>query len=215
MKHFLTITDEADDLQLLTIAEMRAAAGVSDDSEDASLTALGLRIAAAITSECNVAVGTGADPTLLQETLTETFYFVNGEILPLSRRFDITITSVVEDDITLDADEYMVDPETGFLTRLDDEGYPCRWRAQKIVVVYDAGFETVPGDLKQVALDSFRTFYMEATRDPLVKKLREDVPGVFEKETDYWVGAVPGQGEGPIPAQSMGQLKRFRNGVVG
>jgi hypothetical protein len=215
MKRFLTVTTAASDHALLTIGEMRTLAGATDGSQDVALTALGLRIAAAITAECNVAIGVGANPTLLQETLTETFFYVDGEILNLSRRFDVTITSVVEDDITLDTDEYLVEPESGFLNRLDTDGYPCRWCAQKVVVVYQAGFATVPSDLKQAAMDTYRATYLEETRDPLVKRLREDIPGVREIETDYWVGTMPGQSEGPIPAQVMGQLKRFRNGWVG
>ncbi len=39
----LTITAEADDLQLLTIEEMRAAVGITDTSSDEDLLALGLR----------------------------------------------------------------------------------------------------------------------------------------------------------------------------
>jgi len=216
MKRFLTVTTAASDHALLTIAEMRALAGVTDSSHDVTLSALGLRIAAAITAECNVAVGSGANPTLLQETLTETFFYVSSEVLNLSRRFDIVISSVVEDDITLDADEYLVEPESGFLNRLDADGYPIRWCAQKVVVVYQAGFASVPGDLKQAAMDFFRTTYLESSRDPLVKSAETDIPGVMREKFDYWVGAIPGQtNEGPVPDLVLGQLKRFRNGWVG
>lgn len=218
MKRFLTVTTAASDHALLTITEMRALAGVTDGSQDVALSALGLRIAAAITAECNVAVGSGANPTLLQETLTETFFYVSSEDIYLSRRFGIVIVSVVEDAVTLDADEYLVDTESGLLNRLDDEGYPIRWCAQKVVVIYQAGFATtaIPGDLKQAAMDFFRTTYLEGSRDPMVKSEREDIPGVMERERQYWVGSIPGQSnEGAVPDVVAGQLKRFRNGWIG
>lgn len=207
----LTVTTPASDLALLTIAEMRALAGVADSSEDAELTALGLRIAAAITAECNIAVGSGSEPTLLRETLTETFYGVDAGELVLSRRHKISITSVTEDGTALAADEYLVNPEAGILKRLQSD-YPVDWCARKVVIVYQAGFAEVPGDLKQAAMDFFRVAYLESSRDPMVKRVREDIPGVMEKETDYWVGSVPGQTkEGAVPDIVAGQLSRFRN----
>lgn len=213
----LTITMPADDLALLTDAEMRVAAGLGagDSSQDAALRALGLRVAASIMSECNIAVGSGGEPTLLRETLTETFRRVSKERLILSRRHEVEITSVVEDDIALTADDYEVDPESGLLMRLSDDE-SIWWCARLVTVVYAAGFDDVPGDLKQAALDFFRSSYMESSRDPLVKSERTDIPGVMEQERQYWVGSVPGQSnEGAVPDVVSGQLKRFRNMAVG
>jgi hypothetical protein len=211
MLRTLTITTAATDLQLLTIAEMRAAAGVSDNSQDAQLTAMGLKIAADIATECNIAVGSGAPPTLRRETLTEVVRGAYADLLVLARRHEIVITSVVEDGTTVDAADYLVNPESGEIHRLCSD-LVTTWCADKVTVVYAAGFDTVPYDLKDAATDFFRSAWQAQDRDPLVRGLREDVPGVGEKETTYWVGSVPGQSnEGAVPDAIDGKLKRFRN----
>jgi hypothetical protein len=218
MKSFLTIAEDAGDLALLTIDELRAAAGVTGNGQDTVLSALGLKTASSIMSECNIAVGSSADgvePTLKQETLQETFYQVDVDELLLARRHNVVITTLVEDGSTLTADtDYLVDPESGMLTRMTSE-CPRRWCARKIVVTYKAGFETIPNDLKQAATDFFRYAYLELTRDPALKSETIDIPGVERTERAWWVGAVPGQSlEGAVPDVVAGQLKRFRNFVV-
>jgi hypothetical protein len=213
MRSFFSVETAADDLQLLSIEEMRSAAGVSGSGSDDSLQALGLAVAAAIAAECNVAIASGAQPTLLQETLEETFYDVCADELVLARRHDVDITSIVVDDTALDAADYLVDAEAGILIRLCDDR-PVTWRGCKIVVTYDAGFETAPADLKMAATDFFRWAWREKDRDPSVRAERVDIADVEEREVSYWAGSLPGTGEGPVPEFVAGQLKRFRNAVV-
>lgn len=216
MRSILTVTTPANDLALLSIEELRATAGVSDDSRDIELTALGLSIAASIMSECNIAVGIGGEPTLLQETLSETFYSPRGCELILSRRHNVAIASVTEDDALLVVnDDYLVNPESGLLSR-QSSAYPSHWCARTVVVVYQAGFATVPADLKQAATDFFRATLAERSRDPFVKSKSVEAPGILSESTDYWVGSVPGQtSEGPVPDIVSGQLKRYRNFPIG
>lgn len=213
----LVVTVPAGDLTLLTQEERRAAAGLAGDdtSQDVVLEALDARVAASIAAECNVAIGQGANPTLRRETLTETFFGRCGDMVRLSRRHEIEVTSISVDGQAVASEDFMVDPEAGFLTRLED-GYPRRWYGRKIVVVYDAGFDEPPADLKQAATDCFRSFYLEQNRDPLVKSERVKIDDVEEVERQYWVGSAPGQSsEGAIPDAVAGQLKRFRNVAVG
>lgn len=215
MHRTLTITTAATDPQLLTIEEMRATAGVMDNSQDAKLSALGLKIASDICVECNVAIGSGAGPTLRRETITEVLRGVYTDTIVLRRRHEIAITSVVEDGTTLTADtDYLVDPETGFLTRLCSD-LPTSWCAEKVTIVYAAGFSTVPRDLADAAADAFRAAWFASTRDPLVKGIETDIPGLQRKRVDYWVGSVPGQSnEGAVPDAVDGKLKRYRNAAV-
>lgn len=210
----LTITTPAEDLQLLAIDEMRELAGVAGNGSDASLRRLGLRIAADICAECNIAIGAVAPPTLKRETLTETFRGVAAEVLILSRRHDIEITSIVVDGDGLAAGDFEVDAESGIVTRIDGE-LPITWAASKIVVVYEAGFETVPGDLAHAAADLFRFTWREKGRDPSVKGERVSVPDVEDRELSYWAGSLPGMGEGAVPDFVSGQLGRFRNYAIG
>lgn len=214
MHRLLTITTPASDLSLLTIEEMRAAAGVTGSGSDTALLAMEKRIAAAIMSECNVAIGPGSPPTLMRETLTETIYQACGESLVLSRRHDVEIASLVEDTVTLLAADYMVDPESGIVTKLCDD-YPTWWTARKAVVIYDAGFDTVPEDLKMAAIDFFRLAWLEQNRDPSLKSEVVDIPDVRRVERGFWVGSIPGQSsEGAVPDIVAGQLVRFRNAAV-
>ncbi|TPL40687.1 hypothetical protein [Mesorhizobium sp. B2-4-6] len=213
----LTITTPATDLSLLTLAEMRAAAGVTAGTAtyDAALVAMEARCASLIMSECGIAVGAGANPTLRSERVTETFRNVHSLELILARRHNIVIISIVVDGATLDTTEYEVDPESGLVQRLCDD-HPIRWCGRKIVVVYTAGFAVVPADLKQAASDFLRSTWLEKSRDPLVKSERTNIPGVQEKEIAYWIGAVPGQSSGgAVPDPIAAQLARFMNAAIG
>lgn len=212
-RRFLTVTTPAGDLSLLSIEQMRVAAGLdpSDGSQDADLAARGLAIAAGITSECRIAIGQGANPTLLQETLTETFYGVDVNELILARRHNVEIITATIDGAALVDSDRIVDPEAGMLTRLSDD-CPRRWCARKVVVVYKAGFATVPPDLEQAALDYFRAVSMESDRDPYVKSESIEVPGVETITTDRWSGALAGTvSQSSIPGMVVGQLARFQN----
>lgn len=213
MRNFLTVATPATSRALLTLDELRAAAGVSDGSQDAALQAMGLRIADSIASECNVAAGVGAIPTLLRKSLVETFYGVACTDLMLSRRHDVTIGSIVIDGEALSG--FVVDPESAIVTRLTDDA-PVNWCATKVVVTYAAGFAQVPGDLKQAAMDFFRTSWLAKQRDPMARSVETDIPGLMREKTDFWVGALPGQSnEGAVPELVAGQLKRYRNYVIG
>ncbi|MER8615976.1 hypothetical protein NKG99_03845 [Mesorhizobium sp. M1409] len=218
MRSFLAITEDASDLALLSIDELRTAAGITGGSQDTALKALGLRVASAIMAECNIAVGSsteGVEATLKQETLTQTFYQVEVDELMLARRHNVVVSSLVEDGTTLDDTDFMVDPESGLVTRLSSD-CPRRWCARKVVATYKAGFETIPGDLKQAATDFFRYAYLESTRDPALKSEVVDIPGVERTERAWWVGSVPGQTfEGAVPDIVAGQLKRFLNPAIG
>ncbi|ODA94983.1 hypothetical protein BFX40_20360 [Mesorhizobium sp. SEMIA 3007] len=216
MRSFLTVTTAATSLALLTPEEMRVAAGLAstDGSQDAVLSPLGLRIAASIMAECKIAFASGGEPTLLKETLSETFYGVRADSLVLGRRHNVTIASVNDRSTTLDPADYVVDPEAGILTRLSND-CPVRWCSTKLVVVYNAGFTDVPGDLKQAALDFFRYAWLEGKRDPALKSEVIDTPDVERTERAWWVGSVPGQSfEGAVPDIVAGQLKRFRNFTI-
>lgn len=215
MRSVLVVTTPASDRSLLTVSERREAAGVTDSSQDTKLAALDLRNSAAIMTECEVAVGAGAEPTLRQETLTETFRGVDVQELLLARRFNIEITSLVQDGETLAADDdFVVDPESGLVARLVNDR-PIRWCATKVVAVYKAGFADVPGDLAEAAMDFMRLTLAERGRDPSLKSEVVDIPDVRRVERDFWVGSIPGQAtESAVPEIVAGKLTRFYNPMV-
>jgi hypothetical protein len=176
-----SVTTPASDVSLLTIPELRAAAGVSDASKDAELTIIGRRISTAIARQCALVDDGVNPPTLLRETCTEIFRWTGCGPLPLSRRPVTSVTSVTVDGSLIDAADYEIAGGSN-LYRLssDDLSY---WALGKITVVYVAGYSTAPDDLKLAASKLVTSIYSETARDPSLK--REDIPGVIERE--YWV----------------------------
>lgn len=210
----LTLTTPAEDYTLLSINEMRAAAGIADATQDEALQAMERRVVDTICTYCNVAIAGSARPTLRRETLTETFRAIQDQYsLVLSRRHNVNVTSVTVDGITLDPDDYDVGAESGQLWRLDEDT-PIHWNANKVTVVYAAGFSTAPADLKLAAMDFFRFAWREKDRDPALKSQEVDIPGVERHRVEYWAGSLPGVAESAVPTFVSGQLLRYRNFVV-
>ena len=191
----LTVTTAATDRTLLTLAEIQAATATTAAADTAALTTLNARVAAAIARECNIAAAGVTPPTLRLETLTEVFRLNQAvwgqfpkrvEHILLSRGPVVSITSVVEDGVTLPTDEYEIDTATRRLYRMDGDDERTFWASAKITVVYTAGWTTVPDDLKLAAAKLARILWTEDgpnAREPGLKRHRVD--GVGERE--YWV----------------------------
>ena len=180
----LSVTTAAGDPNLLSVEEMRAAVGVTGSGSDAALLILNGRVSRAIAAHCRVASAGIAVPTLRQETLTETFRTgMSREKVILSRRPIVSVTSIVEDGETLTSADYEIDASSGILTRLEDDEPAC-WSWSKIVVVYVAGWDTVPDDLKLAASKLASEIYTVGTRDPNLRKV--EVHGVDTRE--FWIG---------------------------
>ena len=204
----LAVTTPAADYNLLTPAELRQAVGlaVDDASQDATLAPLGLRVSAAIAQFCFVAAAGVSPPTLRQETVTETVATRMQDGLVLSRRPVVAIASVVEDGVTLDPDNYEVDPTTAILSRVY-AGRSAYWSAGRIVIVYQAGWATVPDELKQAAAMWVQSLYHQAGRDPLLRS--EEVPDVYSAT---WV--VPSGRDALVPAGVPELLAAHRNAWI-
>lgn len=214
----LTVTTPATDALLMTQEQMRLVAGlaVDDASQDEALALLNARISAEVYDACGIAIGNnGKEPTLRQETLTETFRCPPFGPLILSRRHNVEIVSVTVDGVLLDGAGYEVESEAGLLHRLA-ESQRCVWRGAVIIVVYKAGFETVPPALVGAASDLIRFRRSEIERDPLIRSQRIRVDGVEEVQTDYWVNSVTsGSASGAaIPPNVAAALSRFTNVVL-
>lgn len=194
----LTIASPNTDRSLLTLAELRAAAGVSDGSRDAELTAMGGYVAAMITKACRVARAGAIPPTLRLETVVETIR-LNGvqTYLALSRRPVVTITSVSEDGSSLDASEYENDALLYKLSSTARIDWPVGVKA----IEYSAGYDIVPDDLKYAAIKFVQSEVVRGRRDPLLR--RESVPGLAEFE--YWVDPTK---DAIVPAEVMDILMR-------
>lgn len=197
----LTVTTATSDLNLLTIAELRAAVGVENGSQDAKLTTLGKRVSASLAAACRVAAGGTSPPTLRLETLTETLRLksTHKEII-LSRVPIVSVTSVTEADIALavDGTDFETEANAGMLRRLSSDE-PTDWAIGKIVVVYQAGWQIIPDNLKNIAAELAQTFWANGNIDDQSRTSME-IPGVY-KET-RWVETDTA----PIPEKLMAAL---------
>jgi hypothetical protein len=207
----LQIPSPNTDRSLLTIEELRSAAGVTDSSRDTELQVLGDAIAALITQACQVARVGAIPPTLRQEAVVETF---NAPVhhgyhwLPIdragalhpSRTPIVSIESVVEGTRTLTTSDYQVDGAA--IYRLSS-GHRMHWQCGPIVVSYTAGYATVPYDLKWAATKFVQAALLENGRDPYLK--RKVIMGVSEYE--WWIDPTK---DSIIPPEVMDILVRGR-----
>lgn len=195
----LTIPSPNTDRSLLTLAELRAAAGVMDNSKDSVLVPLGNYVSAMITSACKVARSGAIPPTLRLEDVEETFRLKSEQqSLVLARRPVTGIDTVVISDSEQGADDYEYEAASGLLYRLCGGGRTC-WPCGETVVSYSAGYATVPDDLKYAAIRFVQAETTNAGRDPYLKRLR--IEGLSERE--WWV--EPSK-ETVVPADVMSIL---------
>lgn len=208
----ITIASPNTDRSLLTLAELRAAVGVSDSSKDATLIPLGEYVSAMITSACKVAKSGVIPPTLRLETVTETFLFKSlQKSLVLARRPVTSVASVTVSDSALSETEYEVDTAAGIVYRTTTAGTrPPEpwgwWTTGTTVIEYTAGYATVPADLKYAAIKFVQAENTTGSRDPNLKVL--DIAGVSRRE--WWVSDK--QVTSSLPAEVMDIL--IRGGYV-
>lgn len=206
------VVTPATDLTLLTAEQLRIAAGLSDDddSKDITLTPLGLQIASEIATAAKVASAGGNPITLRSETCRATFYLHrHRENLVLPRRFVSSVTSVVENGMTLAETDYIVKGEAGMLRRLHSD-CPSWWCSGKTVVDFVCGFATIEDDLRGGAMDLIQVRLSETSRDPLIKSISTNVPELEDRKVDYWVGGAPNSdGYGSLPDSVAKKLSRY------
>ena len=205
----IAITVPATDKTLLSIDEMRLAAGLDqgDQSKDTALRTLNAQLSRVITSTCRVRSDGVNEPTLRRETIAETYRLSECMAgLFLSRPLAPAIVSITEDGTAVDAADYELDAVCGIVRRLDNDEYD-EWEAAKVIVTYQAGFSVVPSDLKLAMQKLVSSITASEGRDPSLKRLKVD--GVSEHE--WWVGPVS---DPIIPQEVMDLLAPYRKILV-
>lgn len=198
----LTVTTPAASHDLITSAQAKTELGITGSSEDTIIAGLVRQASAMITGWCN-------RDTFIAETLVQTERpTTRREWLLLERELNVAITSIVEDGVTLAADEWERDGP--LLYRLYDDGRIC-WAAAKTVITYTAGYtvgDDVPEILQRAALDAVVNLYRSRGRDVTIRS--EQTEGVGE--TQYFDGRrtdVP-----PVSSDRLPALERFRRHMV-
>jgi hypothetical protein len=180
------VVTAATSFDLTTLAVVKDELDVLDNSKNTSLQRYISSASAAVMQYCN--------RTLVVETVSDEFlpirdrsYVIMSEkIVPLqlTRWPVVSVTSVTENGSDLDEDvDYLVDPDTAQLTRLDTSGEPCNWAAFIIKVVYSAGYNPIPLDVADAVVRMVTKRYAAKGRDSTLKQ--ESIPGVLERQ--FWI----------------------------
>lgn len=187
MRSIFSVITPAADAQLLSIEELRAAAGVTGGAQDVELTAMGAQLSEAIARECGVASDGVNSPTLMRETCRETFHsmaaigLMHAPALRLARRPINEVDAISIDGSAFDLSLVLVDRPGGVLRRRAAD-----WCGEDIIVEYSAGFGVVPAGLKLAAIKLMTALWAERSRDPSLR--RDVVEGVGTQE--FWVSAT-------------------------
>jgi len=111
--------------------------------------------------------------------------------------------------ILIEGVDFIADAKRGQLTRLFSDGYPKRWPALPIVVIYPAGFATIPASVQLAAIRLIRSEYFGQARDPKIRE--EEITGAYR--ATYWFANGPG--EGNFPPDVCNLLDMHRMPVIG
>ncbi len=144
-----------------------------------------------------------------RETLREQWRDISLEKLILARAPVVSITSVVEDGVTLASTDYELDAATGFLWRLSGDAR-THWRAQKVVVTYLAGYllpgqsgRDLPADIERACRLAVVSAFQQRGRDVMIRS-----------ESDTAIGSIsyldPRGGMEALPPQVAGLLGPYR-----
>jgi hypothetical protein len=191
MRSILTVSTAATVRALTTLARVKSELQITNNEKDEIITT---RI-----SEASTTLETYLRRVLARETVVETIRLQAGdgaaECLNLKRWPVASITSIMEDDVAVDSEEYELEPAAGIIYRLDASGYRSSWFfCKSIILTYVAGYllpaETsrdLPADIELAAVKLVTGQHLSSGRDPLVKM--EEIPGVMRQE--FWVGSIP------------------------
>lgn len=210
-----SITTSASDLKLLSIAEMRAALNIQDNSKDSELNTLNSRISAVIARECKVRVDGSTPPTLKLEIIKETFTNFYKSRIILSRKPIVSIVSLIENETTLVLDtDFIINKSNGILQRIDSSGNEVFWGGwfscgDLITIDYTAGWNTVPDDLKLAAVKLAQDYWADSQKSSGSDLREVELPGVIRKV--YQTQNVSNSNINALPQDVMDLLSPYIN----
>lgn len=185
----LTLTTAANQ-DLATLATVKTALGITDNTEDATLPPLISSASAAIAGYCN--------RVFIEEDVEETLRLCGRQHELMLARYPVSdIGSVTEGDAAIDPSGYEVDLAIGVISRLFGGRSGC-WSGGKIVVAYSAGYPIadVPADLVQAVIMLVAHYRSTAARDPLLRA--EETTDV--ERLEYFIPSAAGL---PAPVEAL------------
>jgi hypothetical protein len=219
-----SIVTPADSYSLVDLADVKTMLGVTVSTFD--------NFFSLVIPQASTAAQNYANNPFVVETIQDQWFpgsdgwpwTVRGAYAPLQlKRWPlVAVPSVVETiagvatTLTLGTD-FLADMRLGQLTRLNTycappagvPPLPCDWRPDPVVVQYQAGWETLPGDVFAAVVHLVKLEYYSQTRDPLIRS--QSSPGIYE--ASYVMGTGPG-GPGDLDAYAASKLDRYRVPVI-
>lgn len=184
---------------LTVLATAKRELGITDTSQDVRIADLIEEASGMISAWCN-RDGFGREVVRQTERLTDP-----RASIVLARDIGVSITSVVEDGVTIASTDYEV--AGSLLYRLRDDARST-WKAGKVVIEYAAGIvlpTDVPRGLERACLDLIQRLHPLVGRDTTVKS--ESVEGVGS------ISYVNGSGSadvGTLPPDRLAVLERLK-----
>lgn len=220
----LVVSTAAATTALTTRDAFKAAANLTSTTDDDFIDTLIVSISDQVNTILGVATATDGTRTIGRETLVETIRsdqyrrygarccLHHGHVaLILSRYPIVSVTSITEDDVAVDAADYEIDGASGMIKRLDSDALRS-WYAAKIVVTYVAGWllpndtgRNLPYDLEDAVISMIKASRFGRDRDPAIKS-----ESMLQRTYEYELFAGTTAG-GPVPADAMATLNRYRN----
>lgn len=212
----LSVTVAATSAALTDLTTVRDELGLTDTTSDTKLTRYINAASKKISQYCN--------RVFVTETVQETWrapanpsgglaYNLSDEPLHLSRWPVQSITSVVVDGAAplVANTDYIFEPDTGNLYRLDANGRYAAWSFNyTLVVTYVAGYVDQEDDVAFAALNLVRLLWYSQPRDPTIKS--ESTVGVDSVTYDTSAGSPKGLSP---EDQILATLDNYRVPVVG
>lgn len=174
MESTFTVSTAAATTALTTLDRLKAELGITATDEDDYLTGMLDRLSAALCDVLTVASAEDGTVTLGRETLIETQRLVKSKKkLYLARYPTVSVTSIVENDVTLTTDDWRIGNSAfGVLERMSDD-VEIEWPSGTIVVTHIAGW-LLPGDsgrnlpfpIEDAIFDTIKGARFNRSRDP-------------------------------------------------
>lgn len=210
MRRTVTVIDAATSFALVSLDHVKDELGISagDVSKDAQLKRY--------IDQCSSLVHTYCQRIFPKQTYRNTFsrdgawcWFAGaGKPLSLSVRPVISVASISEDNAALSSSDYSIDTDLGSVWRLNNAS-PGMWLGATTVVVFDAGYNEIPGDVVEATLYLITLRFRAQGRDPMLKV--KEGP-TFGRE-EFWIGPTPMM-QGGMPINVAQMLDPYRQMVI-
>jgi hypothetical protein len=205
-----TVTVAATNFDLTTLDDVRTDLNITGTDEDDFLERAITKSSAAIASYCNRVFPVQTYQDLIRPTRDSYPFFPphGGQPIMVVKTPLVTVTSITENDVILvSGTDFEKDIETGAIYRLDGSGHRSSWPSQKVVIVYTAGYSTIPADVEDACVRMVRNARTIHKRPSGLKAV--DIPGVARQE--FWVSADGGN----LTQDIMDILSSYRIPVLG